>query len=118
LGVAPEKTIQNIILTGPKEGRWEFVETGRWWRLAYERHGRTLDGYFHFWTHGRHQVEIMYEDGSKQTASFDVPNVGAARFRVELHPSQPNGFVFRKTAPRYQQILASCLKNLLAGLDR
>jgi len=35
-----------------------------------------------------------------------------------LNPAQPNGFVFRQTDPRYRQIMASCLKNLLAGLGR
>lgn len=38
--------------------------------------------------------------------------------RVVLNPAQPNALVFRTTDKRYQQILASCLKNLLAELDR
>jgi hypothetical protein len=37
---------------------------------------------------------------------------------VKLNPAQPNGFVFRYTDPHYQQMLVSCLKNLLAELGR
>jgi hypothetical protein len=42
----------------------------------------------------------------------------AAGLRVDLHPAKANGFVFRSTDPRYKQIMASCLKNLLVGLGR
>jgi hypothetical protein len=38
--------------------------------------------------------------------------------RVELNPAAPNGFVFRAVDKRYKQILACCLKNLLAELGR
>jgi hypothetical protein len=34
---------------------------------------------------------------------------------VEVRPAQPNAFVFRATHKDYGKILASCLKNLLAG---
>ena len=39
----PSGQIQNIVLTGPSEGRWEYVETGRWWRMALDRSGEQLD---------------------------------------------------------------------------
>jgi hypothetical protein len=118
IGVAPEQPIKNLVLTGPQEGRWEYVETGRWWRLAYERQGRQLDCWFQFYAAGEHQLEIVYEDGTKQSARFQVPGAAGAGPRVELDPAEPNGFVFRSTHPQYKAIMASCLKNLLAGLGR
>ncbi len=118
LGVAAGKPIKNVVLTGPNNGRWEHVETARWWRLAYEREGRRLDCYFQFYASGEHQIEIVYADGTTQAARFQVPNVGTAGPRVDLQPGQPNGFVFRSTDPGYKRIMASCLKNLLAGLGR
>jgi len=118
LGVDSEKPIKNIVLTGPREGRWEYVETGRWWRVAYDRPGRQLDCYFQFYAEGEHRIEILYADNISQSAVFKVPNVGASGLRVELSPAAPNGLVFRATDIRYRKILASCLKNLLAGLGR
>jgi len=118
LGVAPERELKNIIITGPNEGRWEHVETGRWWRVAPQRNGRRLDVYFQFWAAGEHQVELVYHDGSSQSATFHVPDFGTPGLRVELEPAEPSGFVFRSVHPEYQQILASCLKNLLATLGR
>jgi len=53
-----------------------------------------------------------------QAAAFKVPQAGGASLRVDLAPAQPNAFVFRVTDKRYSQILASCLKSLLAGLGR
>ncbi|MHB1034909.1 MAG: nucleoside hydrolase [Pirellulales bacterium] len=46
-----------------------------------------------------------------------VEDVGAGpKLRVALDSSEPNGWVFRAVNPRYREIMASCLKNLLAGL--
>ena len=118
LGIDPQKPIKNIVLTGPNNGRWEYVETGRWWRLAYDRTGRQLDGYFQFYASGEHQIEIVYQDGSSQRARFQVPNVGWPTFRVAIGPAEPNGFVFQAVDPRYREIMASALRNLLAGLGR
>ena len=53
--------------------------------------------------------------------SFLPVRVDTSKFpvlRVTLNPAHTNTFVFRVTDPRYQQILASCLKNLLAELGR
>jgi len=118
LGVPPEKKIKNVVLTGPNQGRWEYVETGRWWRLALDRDAKRLDCYFQFWAAGVHQVEVVYEDGSSQRARFDVPQIRFSGLRVDLNPAEPNGLVFRSIHPQYKQIMASCLKNLLAGLGR
>jgi hypothetical protein len=57
----------------------------------------------------------------KEVALFDfVPMRAEAAddggLRVALDPPNPNGRVFRATHPRYQPILAACLKNLLAEL--
>ena len=117
-GLKSDAPVKNIVLTGPKQGRWEYVATGRWWRVAQQRTGQRLDGYFQFWAPGEHQIEIVYEDGSSQTARFHVPRADPAALDVQLNPPEPNGFVFRHTDPRYRQIMASCLKNLLAGLGR
>jgi hypothetical protein len=118
LGVEPGKELKNVIVTGPNEGRWERVETGRWWRVACHRDERRLDVYFQFWAAGEHRVELVYEDGSSQSAPFSVPNLGSLGLRVDVDPDEPSGFVFRSVHPEYQQILASCLKNLLADLGR
>ena len=40
------------------------------------------------------------------------------RLTVALDSLEPNGLVFRSTDPRYKQIMASCIKNLLAELGR
>jgi hypothetical protein len=61
---------------------------------------------------------MVYEDGSRQSARFQVPQSDSLGLRVVLDPAHPNGFVFRSTNPRYKQIMASCLKNLLADLGR
>jgi hypothetical protein len=107
-----------VVLTGPRAGRWEYVETGRWWRLAVDRDGRRLDCYFQFWAVGEHQIEVICEDGSSQSARFQVPPLDPTGLHVELNPTRPSGFVFRSTDARYKQIMASCLKNLLAELGR
>lgn len=41
-----------------------------------------------------------------------------ARLTVDIESAEPNGFVFRATSPDYPAVMASCLKNLLAGLGR
>ena len=117
-GVRAQTPVKNLVLTGPKQGRWEYIETGRWWRLAYQRHGELLDCYFQFYAPGEHQIEIHYEGGGVQSAKFQVPNVAVPELRVDLESADPNGFVFHAIDPEYPQILASCLKNLLADLDR
>ena len=116
LGLNAGKPLQNLILTGPKEGRWEFVETGRWWRVACERQEQQLDVYFQFWAAGEHRAEIVYEDKSTQELTFVVPEQSPADLRTELDPQQPNCHVFQQTEPRFGQILESCLKNTLAEL--
>jgi hypothetical protein len=40
------------------------------------------------------------------------------RLRTELNPPQANCFVFRVIDPRYGNVMASCLKNLLSELGR
>lgn len=118
LGVEPERPIRNIVLTGPRDGRWEAVETGRWWRLAYARRERQLDCWFQYYASGDHTLEISYADGSVQKAIITVPDAVGAFPPVDLNPAEPNGFVFRATQPQYKPIMASCLKNLLGGLGR
>jgi hypothetical protein len=117
LGVPADKKIKNVVLTGPRAGRWEYVETGRWWRLVLDCEG-PLDCYFQFWAAGDHQIEVLYEDGASQSARFQAPSVDPTGLRVELNPTSPNGFVFRSADHRYKRIMASCLKNLLAELGR
>ncbi len=117
-GVDPTKPIKNLVLTGPRQGRWEYVETGRWWRLAFQRDGRRLDCWFQFYAPGQHQLQVIYDDQTTQAVGFDVPNPDALALTVKLNADAPNGLVFRQTDPRYPAILASCLKHLLAGLGR
>jgi hypothetical protein len=116
VGVAADKPLQNIVLTGPREGRWEYVATGRWWRVAYDRNATQLDVYFQFYAPGEHRIEIVFQDRTTQTASFQVPDTTTGLLRVEVNPVQANGWVFQGVDPRYKPILASCLKNLLAEL--
>ena len=115
VGVEPDRPIKNIVITGPKEARWELVETGRWWRLAIARQGRQLDCWFQFYAAGEHEAQIIYEGGQAQSVRFTVPAAGPG-LRVALDSPEPNGWVFRAADPRYKQIMAACLKNLLAGL--
>ncbi len=39
-----------------------------------------------------------------------------AKTALKRTPAQPNGFVFHTVDKRYPEVLASCPKNLLAGL--
>jgi hypothetical protein len=94
------------------------VATGRWWRLAYDRSGGQLDAYFQFYAPGEHRIEIVFQDRSTQAVSFHVPDTTTGRLRVELSPAQANGWVFQSVDPRYKAIMASCLKDLLAGLGK
>ena len=49
----------------------------------------------------------------------DAPPPAVAALRVDLKPAAPNGLIFRITEPqRYGKAMASCLKNLLAGVGR
>ena len=116
LGVDANKAIQNIVLTSPNDGRWEYVDTGRWWRAGFERTGRQLDLFFQFYAAGEHRAEIVYADGTQQAAVFAVSERAGTTLRMELDPSVPSGYIFRQTDPRYGQILAACLKNTLAEL--
>jgi len=118
LGVRADKKVQNVILTGPREGRWEAVKTGRWWRVMCAGQGRQLDVFFQFWAGGEHRVEIVFEGKTTQAATFVVPEPASATLRTERNAQQPNCFLFQQTESRYRQILASCLKNTLAGLGR
>ncbi len=118
LGLDADKPVQNVVLTGPKEGRWEQIETGRWWRVACERQGRQLDVCFQFWAAGEHRAEIVYQDKSTQAATFVIPEQTPAELRTEFDAQQPNCFLFQQTEPRFGRILASCLKNTLAELGR
>jgi len=118
LGIPAGKKIKNVVLTGPRQGRWEYTETGRWWRIVMDREDRKLDCYFQFWAAGEHLLEVVYEDGSPQSVRFQVPPVDSTGLHVELDPATPNGFVFRSTHTHYKQIMASCLKNLLADPGR
>ncbi len=43
---------------------------------------------------------------------------GTIRVAMQWDPAQPNGFVFQGTAANYDQILTSCLKNLLKEFGR
>jgi hypothetical protein len=45
-----------------------------------------------------------------------TPQVASGGLHIDLNPVYANGSVFRSTHPRYKQIMASCLKNLLAEL--
>jgi len=116
LGVDANLAIQNVVLTGPDNGHWEHVETGRWWRVAWERQGRQLDFFFQFYAAGQHRAEIVYADGSTQSVTFEVPDPVSRRLGVELDPSAANGHIFRQTDPRFGPILAACLKHTLAEL--
>jgi len=118
LGLTPDRQLKNVVLTGPREGRWEHVETGRWWRVALDREGGRLDCYFQFWAPGEHHVEVIYADGSSQRAPFSVPPAGPGQLKIDLKPAEPNAFVFRAADPRYKMAMPSCLRNLLAGLGR
>ena len=77
LGLNADKPLQNVVLTGPKEGRWEHVETGRWWRVACERQGRQLDVYFQFWAAGI--INVFIPSGGGQWAAQGPITMEAAK---------------------------------------
>lgn len=116
LGIDADRAIQNLVLTAPNNGHWEHVETGRWWRVGLDRTGRQLDVYFQFYAAGEHRAEIVYADGTKQSATFEIPDLASRTLRVELDPPDANSHVFRQTDPRFGSILATCLKHTLAEL--
>ena len=120
LGVDADRALQNLVLTAPNNGRWEHVETGRWWRVGLDRTGRQLDLYFQFYAAGEHRAEIVYADGTTQSVAFEVPDLASRNLHVELDSAAANGHVFRQTDPRFGSILAACLKHTLAelGSDR
>jgi len=117
-GLPERNPIENIVITGPQDGRWELRETGRWWRIAHERQDSSMDCYFQFYAAGQHWIEIILVDGTSKSAKFHVPEPDAMRLEVELEPAEPNGFVFRATSQEYERVLESCLKHLLARLGR
>ena len=60
--------------------------------------------------------EVVVFEFVPMTASVDKD---AKVLKTELRPAQPTGFVFRVAdGRRYNPVLNSCLKNLLAGLGR
>lgn len=63
-------------------------------------------------------LEFVPMRASLGQAGVPVPKTEGTGLRIELHPAVPNGFVFRAADLRYEQIMGSCLKNLLAGLGR
>ncbi|PIZ43716.1 MAG: hypothetical protein COY42_15295 [Armatimonadetes bacterium CG_4_10_14_0_8_um_filter_66_14] len=121
LGVPADKPIANLVLTAPREGRWERDETGRWWRLACNRQSGGLDCYFSFWAAGEHSLKIRYAregDGSTQTVTFSVPDQSVVPLTTAIGATNPNVRIFRAPHPGYGEIMASCLKNVLLGLGR
>lgn len=118
VGIDPAKPIANIVLTSPRDGRWEHVDTGRWWRVGYDRQGNRLECYFTYYASGEHTIEFTYADGSTQAVKFDVVPQSPARLATKIGPDRPNVQLFRATHGQYGEIMASCLKNLLAELGR
>ncbi len=116
-GLTPGGKIQNIVLTGPRDGRWELQDTDRWWRVVSQQNGDQLDCWFSFWAAGTHRIEIILEDGSTLSAGFEVPEPATA-LDVELHSAEANAHIFHVTDKRYPKTLASALKNLLGSLGR
>lgn len=62
-------------------------------------------------------MQAKIEEGAAESKG---PNPQAKpagpKLRVALDSTEPNGLVFRSVDSRYKEIMASCLKNLLAGL--
>ncbi|NUQ62501.1 MAG: hypothetical protein HUU20_08430 [Pirellulales bacterium] len=117
-GVPGGTTVRNVVLTGPKEGRWELQETGRWWRVFLEPSGDRLDCWFSFYAAGPHRMELQLDDGKTEVLKFDVPQPPATALESQLDAAKPNARVFHITDELYPEILASALKNLLAGLGQ
>ncbi|MDD5199083.1 MAG: hypothetical protein PHC88_04710 [Terrimicrobiaceae bacterium] len=120
LGAPADKQIKDIVITGPKGARWEYIEPVRRQRVTYEREGKYLDLYFQlgYTVKGEHSIDLTFADGSTQSAKVDIPNDNGGGIKVEINAARPNGYVFRQTDKRYNEIMASCLKQLLAGLGR
>lgn len=47
----------------------------------------------------------------------EVSGSGPAEIHVQLRPQAPNGWIFQRTDPRYDEILTACLKHLFAAFE-
>lgn len=117
-GLPRDKTIRNVVLTGPRQGHWELQETERWWRVFLEPGGEATDCRFSFYATGPHRIELQFEDGGTVALEFAVSRPPATGLESQLKSADPNARLFHVTDERYPEILASALKNLLAGLGR
>ena len=94
----PRKPIENIVLTSPNNGRWEHVETGRWWRVGFERTGRQLDVYFQFYAAGNTPRKSCTPTERNKRLSFAVPDRAAAELPVAwIRPCRVATFSGRPT---------------------
>jgi len=63
-------------------------------------------------------VPVQVKVASLPQPGNDGQKPSPLNLRAELNPAKATTFVFRATSPRYEKVLASCLKNLLSELGR
>ncbi len=114
-GLEGSREIQKAELAGPREGIWYSYRNPRRWLLKTQWQENRLDLFFSYWAAGRHELTLFFADGSKQSVAFDVPPPRAPYLQADLQCQESNVHVIRNGDPAYSQVMASCLKNILAS---
>lgn len=63
-------------------------------------------------------VPVQVKVASLPQSGGDRRKLSPLNLRADLNPPKTSTLVFRATSPRYEKVLASCLKNLLSELGR
>jgi len=110
-GLDVQKKIAKIVITAPREARWESTPSDRWWRVASERNGEYLDCYFSPYTPGTHTLSLSFEDGSNQEFTCYVP--GRWPYFRSTFVENSSTEVFRYLEKDFNAIMCSVVSGLL-----
>lgn len=113
-GLPDETPIESVTITGPRDGRWESLQSERWWRVFLDREGGTLRCAFRFHAAGEHQISIRMANGMERVATVQVTLPGAIELVAEQNVQPANVRVLRNAGALYGESMTSCLENLLA----
>ena len=112
-GLPAGKKIGSATLSGPREGVWLSYKNPQRWLLKTDWQDNHLMLAFTYWAAGQHQLDITFDDGSKQSVLFHIPPSKSPWFDADLQVAESNVHVIRKREPEYTEVMTSCLKNLL-----
>ena len=109
------KKITGARLTGPRNGIWlDHVNPDRW-IFQLESEDESLHLSFSFYHQGTHQLELLFEDGTRSVVPFHVSLPGSPYFDARFVEGKGNIRVIRKHEPAYTEVMTSVLKNLLSS---